>query len=176
MPASCRRGPGNVAKLIALAIIPQTVKFTSDAPLAPPPLFQIYLTAANQIERLLPGLLEIGKHANRLLSLGHRPAFGQAQRRLITKESSAQTRIAAFRGHHRIARFSGIARLHAQVQIGRRTAQSCWCLIDDACANRNFPAISNFHNDAAGNAKARSFLPNAPHFQLLLPRESQQIP
>src|SRR6202171_2748603 len=61
MPPAGSRCPGNVAKLIALAIFSQTIKLASDAPLAPPPLFQLHLAAANKIERLAPGLFEIGR-------------------------------------------------------------------------------------------------------------------
>jgi len=64
------------AKLIALAIFPQTVKLSSDPPLPPPSLFQLHLAAANKIERLPPGLFEIGKYANGLLSFGYGPPLG----------------------------------------------------------------------------------------------------
>src|SRR5258708_19737434 len=54
VPPAGSRGPGNVAKFIALAIFSQTVKLAPDAPLAPPPLFQLPLPPANQTQPFPP--------------------------------------------------------------------------------------------------------------------------
>src|SRR6267143_1546984 len=176
VPPAGSRGPGNVTKLIALAIFSQTVKLATDAPLAPPPLFQLHLTAANEIERLAPGLFEVWKYANGLLSFGDGPSLGQAQRRLIAKEQSAKSRITSLGGHHCIPRFGGRARLHAQLQFGRLTTQLGWRLVDDARTNGYSSPVSKFHTHIAGHSKTGSFLPSALNFQLLRARESQQIP
>src|SRR6266581_6464102 len=77
VPPSRRRGPGNVAQLVAFSIFPQTVELAPHAALPPPPLFQVHLTAANQIQCLSPGLFEIRKYAHGLLCLCHRPPLSQ---------------------------------------------------------------------------------------------------
>src|ERR1700677_3279672 len=81
--AAPRRGtPGNIAELIAFAVVAEALKFASVPTLAFQTLLELDLPAANEINAKLLRLRKIGIDANRLFDSRPRPALGQAQRAL----------------------------------------------------------------------------------------------
>ena len=89
MIAASGGGPGDVADFIAFAIFAEAIEFATLSALPATALFEFDLAAANQIEGVLFGFIEIWKHGYRLLRVRHGPAFRDAQSTLITDIDSA---------------------------------------------------------------------------------------
>src|SRR6267378_39316 len=96
-------GPANVAQVVALPVIAEAFKFPAVTALATTAFLHFNLAAADQVERVLASLLEIGKNAHRLRNFGSGPALGKSELRLIAEKQTAQADVSAFARENLVA-------------------------------------------------------------------------
>jgi hypothetical protein len=92
-------GPADVADLVTFAIFAQAFKIRTRAAQAHQPHLQFDLSTARQIDRMLPGVFEIGIHAHNLMQVSHGPALGHVQYRAVAEIDFSQVSIATFTGN-----------------------------------------------------------------------------
>jgi hypothetical protein len=86
------------------------LKFASLAVLAAPALFHFHLFAADQVQGLAAGLLEIRQDADGLRNLGDGPTFGESEAGLVANEQAAGVNIATLARLNRILGLRGRTR------------------------------------------------------------------
>ncbi len=102
--AAGRGSPADVAEVVALAIVAEAFEFAALAALAVPALFHFNLSAADQVERMLASLFEIGENPHGLRNVRGGPAFSKTKIGLITEKQTAHSHVAAFARENLVAR------------------------------------------------------------------------
>src|SRR4029077_19840918 len=118
-----RSGPADVAEFVALTVVAETFKLAAltALPLAPP--FHFDLAASNQVEGLLPRLLQIGEHANGLREVDQRPALDESPLALILHKQTPDPFISALSGKNGVLRFGDLFRQDDERYGGRRVSE-----------------------------------------------------
>ena len=170
-----RRGPADVAILVAFAVFAQALEFAANAPHAGMAFFQLNLAAADQIHRLALGFIQIWVNLDLLLQRHPGPALGNPQRTLIAKVSIAKLRFSAFCRVNRVVLRRCASRGSADRNHRRLGTQFVGNTVQDVCVNHRIRFVGKLQVDLGLNRQSRWRAPAALEFQLRRLGQPSQI-
>ena len=109
-----RRGPADVAQIVALAVIAQALEVAAQATLLRATQLQINLAAASQKDLLLFTGMQRRVDAHRLRKRRAGPALGEPQASTIAHIEPASLPVAALVGRDAVTQFGGYVGKHCQ--------------------------------------------------------------
>ena len=111
--------PADVAELIPLAVFTETFEGSTGAADARVTLFQFYLTAADEINRMAFGLFQVWIGSDSLRYRNLRPTFSDSHRTLVTNVNISKISLPASHRQDRVLCFSITMRTGSNLQLRR---------------------------------------------------------
>ena len=124
LAAPRRRAPAHVAPLVARPIVAQAVELAPGPGAFRAPLLDRDLTAANQIQRLLPAFVKIRIDPDGLLERRETPSLDETPRAAPLQDDAAHQGVAALARSHLVFDAAVAARRNGERQLGQCPAEA----------------------------------------------------
>jgi hypothetical protein len=124
------------------------------------------LAASDQVEGLLPRLLQIGEHANGLREVDQRPALDESPLALILHKQTPDPFISALSGKNGVLRFGDLFRQDDERYGGRRVSECGVRFVGRRASDGDRSGILHVNGDVALRSERGRVFPTPAAFDL----------